>query len=289
MPDVAYTQCAACKTKLKLKTPDLSGKKIRCPKCKEVFVVKLLKLKPKAAPQPTASPEEVQRPTPTPAPVPRETSHDGTLVSWEEGIGDDKKYSIAHVSPNAVTLVPKMKDYQQFVDSVAEAKHSPEAAVDTLMGLPKAVQLKPEEISRVTFAKDLWQLTLFDQDGNKTKVPNGNEQAEVFAAIKEHLGGTESEEEADAWAVMQTPLFILSVIAVIGGFFIYFTTICDPNYEATGRRSGMKALMNTVGYKIGPVWMSVIVGSLAALALGSMIYRLIKRPIRQVLEYNGQE
>ena len=131
------------------------------------------------------------------------------------------------------------------------------------------------------------QLALFDQNEKKTKVPEGKEQAEVFAAIKQHLGGTESEEEADAWSVMQSPLFILAVIGVIGGFFIYFTTICEPDYEATGRRSGMKALLNSVGYTIGPVWMSVAVGSLAALVLGMMIFQLIKRPIRQVLEYSS--
>ena len=86
---------------------------------------------------------------------------------------------------------------------------------------------------------------------------------------------------------MQSPLFVLSVIAVIGGFFIWFTTICEPGYTGTGRRSGMKTLLNWVGYKIGPVWMSVAVGALAALVLGMMIHQLIKRPIRQVLEYSA--
>jgi hypothetical protein len=84
---------------------------------------------------------------------------------------------------------------------------------------------------------------------------------------------------------MKSPLFILSVIGVIGGFFIWFTTICEPNYEATGRKAGMKMLLNWVGYKVGPVWSSVAVGLLAALVLAMMIYQLIKRPIRQVLTY----
>jgi peptidoglycan/LPS O-acetylase OafA/YrhL len=66
---------------------------------------------------------------------------------------------------------------------------------------------------------------------------------------------------------------------------IWFTTICEPNYEATGRRAGMKNLLNWVGYSIGPFWMSVAVGSLAAIVLASMVYQLVKRPIRQVLEY----
>ena len=49
----------------------------------------------------------------------------------------------------------------------------------------------------------------------------------------------------------------------------------------------MKNLLNWVGYSIGPVWMSVAVGVLAALPLGLMIYQLIKRPIRQVLQFSS--
>ena len=49
----------------------------------------------------------------------------------------------------------------------------------------------------------------------------------------------------------------------------------------------MKQLLNTIGYTIGPTWASVAVGSLAALVLAMMIYQLIKRPIRQVLEYSS--
>ena len=109
----------------------------------------------------------------------------------------------------------------------------------------------------------------------------------MFAAIRQHLGGAASEEEADAWSVMKTPLFVLTVIGVIGGFFIWFTAICEADYEASGRRAGMKALLNWLGCAIGPVWMSVAVGSLAALVLGMMIFQLIKRPIRQVLEFSA--
>ncbi|MEX2174289.1 MAG: hypothetical protein WD872_08000 [Pirellulaceae bacterium] len=211
----------------------------------------------------------------------------GTLVSWEEGIGDDKKYHIAHVSPEGITLVRKLKDYKRWVEVVATANSSPNAAAAMLQQLPKAVHLAPGEISKATYAKDLNQLALFDRNHKRTKVPEGKEQAEVFAAIERHLGGTRREEEADAWSVMQSPLFILAVIGVIGGFFIYFTTICEPGYEASGRRSGMKDLLNWLGYTIGPVWMSVAVGSLAALVLGMMAYQLIKRPILQVLEYSS--
>lgn len=211
----------------------------------------------------------------------------GTLVSWEEGIGDDKKYHIAHVSPAGITLMRKMKDYAKWQEVVAAAKVSPVQAAAMLGQLPGAIVLAPGEIAKATYAKDLNQLALFDRKGQKIKVPEGKEQAQVFAALKQHLGGAESEEEADAWSVMQSPLFILAVIAVIGGFFIWFTTICEPDYEATGRRAGMKQLLNWLGYTIGPVWMSVAVGSLAALVLGMMAYQLIKRPIRQVLTYSS--
>jgi hypothetical protein len=211
----------------------------------------------------------------------------GTLVSWSEGIGDDRKYHIAHVSPEGITLVLKMKDDATWKERVAAASSSPNEAAAMLQKLPKAVRLASSDLSKATYAQKLNQLTLLDRNQQKIKVPEGKEQADVFAAIKTHLGGAESEEEADAWSVMQSPLFILAVIGVIGGFFIWFTTICDPSHVATGRRSGMKNLLNSIGYKIGPVWMSVAVGSLAALVLGMMLYQLVKRPIRQVLQYSS--
>lgn len=34
----------------------------------------------------------------------------GTLVTWEEGIGDERRYHIAHVSPAGITLLLKSKD-----------------------------------------------------------------------------------------------------------------------------------------------------------------------------------
>jgi hypothetical protein len=206
-------------------------------------------------------------------------------VSWEEGIGDDKKYHIAQVSPEGITLVRKMKDYAKWQAVVAAATSSPAEAAAMLKQQPNAVHFAPSQISKATYAKDLNQLTVFDRNQQKTKVPEGKGQAEVFAAIKQHLGGAESEEEADAWSVMQGPLFTLAVIGVIGGFIIWFTTICDPSYEASGRRSGMKQLLNWIGYTIGPFWTSLAVGSLAALVLAMMIYQLVKRPMRQVLVY----
>lgn len=210
----------------------------------------------------------------------------GTLVSWGEGIGDDRKYHIAYVSPAGITLVLKQKDHAKWVELVTTANNLPHEAEAMLQQLPTAVHIAPVELAKTTYAQQLNQLVLFAADGKKTKVPEGKEQADVFAAIRQHLGGMASEEEADAWSVMQSPLFILGVIGVIGGFFIWFTTICEPNYQATGRRAGMKTLLNWVGYKIGPMWMSIAVGSLAALVLAMMAYQLVYRPIRQVLTYS---
>jgi hypothetical protein len=211
----------------------------------------------------------------------------GTLVSWGEGIGDDRKYHIAYVSSAGVTLVLKQKDHAKWVELVTTANNLPLDAEAMLQKVPTAVHFAPEDLAKATYAQQLNQLALFRQNGQKTKVPEGKEQADVFAAIRQHLGGAASDEEADAWSVMQSPLFVLAVIGVIGGFFIWFTTICEPDYQATGRRSGMKTLLNWVGYKIGPMWMSIAVGSLAALVLAMMIYQLVKRPIRQVLTYSN--
>lgn len=214
----------------------------------------------------------------------KNTSASGTLVTWSEGIGNDRKYHLAHVSPAGITLVLKLKDPAQQQMLAAAAGGAPDPGA-LLRSSGNAVHFPPDDLARVTYAQQLNQLTLFDRDGKKTKVPEGKEQAEVFEAIRQHLGGTATEEEADAWSVMKAPLFTFAVIAVIGGFFIWFTSICEPEIEATGRRQGMKILLNKIGYAIGPVWMSVVVGTLAALVIGAMIVQLIKRPIRNVLTY----
>lgn len=208
-----------------------------------------------------------------------------TIVSWEEGIGDERRYHVAHVSHDGVTLVLKEKEHSKWQQLVDAAQQAPEAADELLRQQPKAKVLLPEQLAKVTYTQELRQLVFHDVAGKKISLPEGKEQAEIFAAVKSHLPGEESEEEADAWSVMQSPLFVLAVIGVIGGFAIGFTTICEAEYEATGRRQGMKQLLNWLGYSIGPFWMSVAVGSLAALVLGMMIYQLIKRPIRQVLTY----
>ncbi len=62
------TQCSNCQTKFKLDGEKL-GKKIRCPKCKGVFVVAELGGTPKAAPKP-AAPKPQVAPAPSVAKAP---------------------------------------------------------------------------------------------------------------------------------------------------------------------------------------------------------------------------
>ncbi|MCA9040424.1 MAG: hypothetical protein KDA65_08765 [Planctomycetaceae bacterium] len=212
----------------------------------------------------------------------------GTLSAWHEGIGDDKKYHIVHVSKKGVVLLLKMKDEELWKKIVRAAKRTPEKAS---IGLRKMEQAKPkffppDAISKATFSGGLGQLYIFDQAGKKTKIPSpAKEQAMVFYAINQYLGGEERTEDADAWSVMKGYLFILTVAGVLGGLWIDFTTMCDPDYVATGRRRGMSQLINWIGYQIGPIWSSVILGIFIAFVLGLMIYQLIKRPTRFVLEY----
>ena len=63
--------------------------------------------------------------------------------------------------------------------------------------------------------------------------------------------------------------------------------VSDPANELLLSAAIIWEIAIKVGLAIGPVWMSVIVGSLAALVLGMMIFQLIKRPIRQVLTFSS--
>ena len=88
----------------------------------------------------------------------------GTLVTWEEGIGDDKKYHIAHVSEAGVTLLLKTKDHANWEGIVESATDSPDEAAAILQKLPRTVVFAAGEIAKATYAEQLNQLTLFNQD-----------------------------------------------------------------------------------------------------------------------------
>ena len=53
----------------------------------------------------------------------------GKLVCWEEGIGDDMKFHIAHVSALGLTFVRRLKDYDKFQQLVRDASNEPANAV----------------------------------------------------------------------------------------------------------------------------------------------------------------
>lgn len=211
----------------------------------------------------------------------------GTLVAWTYHDGDAEKSHVVHVDRAGLAWLLKLKQPEVFGRLVGEATRQPAEAAATIAAQKGGRRLPREELACVKYAEQLNQLTVIDKTGRKQHMPEGKggEQKKIFEAVGRHLGGAAREEDADAWSVMKVPLFALSVVAVIGGFFIWFTTISDPNAEITGRRAGMKRLLNWLGYTVGPVWSSVIVGTIAALILGFMIFLLVKRPRRQVLEF----
>ena len=210
----------------------------------------------------------------------------GTLISWTVSNSDGSKSHIVHVDSEGITWALGMKKPEAFGQLVGRLAAQPDQSAALIGEQRGGHHLSRNDIARVTFAEDLKQLVITDKAGKKQKITKGDkdEQKQVFEAAGQHLGGKASEEEADAWSVIQGPLVTLAILGAIGGFFIYFTTISDPNFQATGRRSGMKQLMNWLGYTIGPTWASVIVGALVLLIISLTVFQLVKRPTRQVLD-----
>jgi hypothetical protein len=213
-------------------------------------------------------------------------SEPAVLVSWSHGIGDTRKSHIVHVDPEGLTWAVGISDPKDFEHLTAEAAARPAEAAALIAAHKRGRRLPRERLARVTYAKGLNQLTIFDDAGKKQHIEYGKGvQAQIFEAANRYFGGTASEEEADAWSIMKVPLFALAVTAVIGGFFIYGAATADPNYVASGRRAGMKQMMESALLYIGPTWMSVIVGVIALLCLAPMVLLLIARPKRQVLTF----
>ncbi|HUT93253.1 MAG TPA: hypothetical protein VMY37_27560 [Thermoguttaceae bacterium] len=227
---------------------------------------------------------ESTRPAADPA-TPQDNA--GTLVAWTASTGDSTKSHVVHIDPAGATWALGLKRPEEFGQLVGEATARPAEAAALVEGHRGGHRLPRARLARVTYAKDLNQLTIIDDAGRKQRIPDGNvgEQGQVFEAIGRHLGGTPGEEDADAWSVMQVPLFALAVVGVIGGLLIYVAAISDPSYEASGRRSGMKQLINWLGYTVGPTWMSILVGAVALAIFAFMVFLLVKRPKRQVLDF----
>eukprot|EP00913_Durusdinium_trenchii_P008824 g8290.t1 len=210
------------------------------------------------------------------------TSGDGTLVAWTVDSGDSSKSHVVHVDENGIAWALNLKEPEVVGRLVGEATQRPDDAgtiIETHRGGRRVLR---KRLAGVAFAEQLNQLTIVDTDGKKQHIAYGDdgEQEKIFKAARRHFGGTVRKEDADAWSVMKTPLFALSVTAVIGGFLIWMAAISDPNAEITGRRSGMKRLINWLGYTIGPTWMSIFVGAVALLIVSFMVFLLIKRPER---------
>ena len=73
---------------------------------------------------------------------------------------------------------------------------------------------------------------------------------------------------------------------LIGAVLIAFTAMCKPDFKPDGPGAAVKIVLNWIGHKIGPFWMSVIVACLEALVFGMMILMLISRPIRHILTFS---
>lgn len=212
---------------------------------------------------------------------------DNTLVLWTTSNGDSNVSHLVHVDSTCIAWITNIGKKKVMENLLGQISARPTETAAIISAESKGICLPRERLSRVTYCESLNQLSLFDEAGKKSKIPDGKEQEQrrIFEGVRQHMGGNASEEEADAWSVMQTPLFALAVTAVIGGFLIFLAANSDPNYEATGRRSGMKQLINWVGYTVGPTWMSVIVGAIALCIFAFMVFLLVKRPIREVLAF----
>jgi hypothetical protein len=96
------SMCPNCRAKLKLKNPDLIGKRARCPQCSEPFVVKRARVKaqPKSVAAPTAAKQ-------SPPPVAPGTSEDDWL-NQDLGTFDTTDTLSATADTSTDTLVPPM-------------------------------------------------------------------------------------------------------------------------------------------------------------------------------------
>ncbi|QGQ26366.1 hypothetical protein F1728_28450 [Gimesia benthica] len=215
------------------------------------------------------------------------SEHDPTVMVWSTSSGDSTLLHVMQIDPTGIAWLLDIKKPKVLEELVGRINAQPDEATAIIAAESKGTFLPRAELSRVTYTEGLQQLTIIDQAGKKQKITEGNEgeHRQIFEAVRHHLGGTAGEEEADAWSVMQGPLLGLVLTAAIGGFMIFLSTEADPSREFSGRRSGMKKLLNWLGYTIGPTWMSIIVGGIFLVIFASMMHSLIKRPLREFLAF----
>lgn len=220
-------------------------------------------------------------------PATRPTAPKAAVVAWQSGSGKDKLWHIVHINSAGLTCALDLTERNQLQQLVDQASATPAKAAEVLAAHKGAKQLTRDKLSRVTYVKLLKQLTVIDTAGKKHHIAYGDqgEQEAIFEAVNEHLGGTTSEEEADAWSVVKNALFALVVTIFAGGLFTKLAMDASPDHVATGRRAATEQALNNLLYKIGPIWTA---GIFAAVAIGiatPMVLRLMNRPKRQVLAF----
>jgi hypothetical protein len=213
------------------------------------------------------------------------------VVAWQSGSGKDKLWHIVHIDSAGLTCALDLTERNQLQQLVDQASANPSKAAEVFGAHKGAKKLSRDKLSRVTYAKPLKQLIVVDNAGKKHHVAYGDqgEQEAIFEAVKEHLGGTPSEEEADAWSVVKNSVIALVVTIFAGGVFTKLAMDASPDHVATGRRAATEQALNNLLYKIGPIWTGVIFAAVAIGIATPMVLRLMKRPKRKVLAFQGAE
>lgn len=215
----------------------------------------------------------------------------GCLVVWTSNSGDNKKSHLLHVDSAGITWMLNAKKPDAIRRLLEMISEKPAETAAIMKSDLNAYHLPRERLIGVNYIEKLNQLTIqYDTMYGKSKKQkiafgDGNEQRMIFEGIHKYLNGSLSEEDADAWSVMKGPLIGLAVTGFFGGLLFVVSTEADPNYEATGRRRGLKQLFNWVGYTVGPTWISIIAGAIALGIFGYMMVSLVNRPQRKVLGF----
>ncbi|QDV18942.1 hypothetical protein Pan153_36030 [Gimesia panareensis] len=213
--------------------------------------------------------------------------NDASVMVWSSSSGESKLLHAMQIDETGIAWLLNISKPKILEELIGRINENPDQATSIISAESKGKFLPREQLARVSYTEGLSQLLIIDTDGKKHKVTDGEEgeQRQIFEAVRQHLGGDAGEEEADAWSVMQGPLLGLVITAAAGGFMVFLATEADPSKEFTGRRRGMKQLLNWLGYTIGPTWMGVIAGTIFLGIFAYMIMQLVKRPVREFLAF----